>query len=296
MSCRATRRPTIDGLLLADKPAGVTSHDVVAIARRAYGERRIGHGGTLDPFATGLLLLLVGRATRLLPYLDGEPKVYDATIRFGVETDTDDVTGQPVRSAASPTRDAVERAIASLTGRLEQQPPAYSAKKLGGRKAYDAARRGAALALAPAPVTVHAWEIRHWRENDAGAELDATITCASGTYIRALARDLGRLTSSAAHLTALRRVASGPFHVSDALSLDAIRAAAASPRPALHAVPSLPVERLDAADAGRVRRGQRVGASLEAPRAALVDQSGALVAIGERQGGEWQPRVVLGDE
>ena len=279
-------------MLLADKPAGVTSHDVVAAARRAYGERRIGHGGTLDPFATGLLVLLLGRATRLLPYLEGEPKVYEATIRFGAETDTDDFTGETTRTAPPPTLDTIRSAIPALTGIIEQQPPTYSAKKVGGRKAYQAARRGAELELPTARVVVHGWEIKSWRE----PELHVVVTCGGGTYVRALARDLGRLTSSAAHLTALRRVASGPFRVDDALTFDAIRAAERAPQPALAAVPSMPTERLDADGVARVRRGQQTSASVEGDRVALLDPAGALVAIGERDGRQWQPRVVLSDD
>src|SRR5688572_22447564 len=136
-----TRRPSTEGLVLVDKPAGITSHDVVAIARRALGERRIGHAGTLDPFATGLLVLLVGRATRLLPYLDGEPKVYEARIQFGSETDTDDATGRVVREAALPIRADIDRALGALIGAIGQEPPAYSAKQVGGQRAYDAARQ-----------------------------------------------------------------------------------------------------------------------------------------------------------
>ena len=138
---RAEGRP-IDGILLVDKPAGMTSHDVVSVARRALGTRRIGHAGTLDPFATGLLVLLVGNATRLLPLLDGEPKVYEATIVFGSETDTDDVTGTVVATSALPDVARVADGIASLTGTIDQVPPAYSAKQVEGRRAYDAARRG----------------------------------------------------------------------------------------------------------------------------------------------------------
>src|SRR6185437_3947059 len=152
---RATRMPTIDGLLLVDKPGGCTSHDVVAIARRALGVRRVGHGGTLDPFATGLLVLLVGRATRLLPYLEGEPKVYDATVALGAETDTDDRTGAVVRTAPAPDRAAVERAMLGLTGEMAQVPPAFSAKQVAGRRAHAAARRGTPLELQPANVTVY---------------------------------------------------------------------------------------------------------------------------------------------
>src|SRR5688572_26688290 len=165
-----TRSPSTEGLVLVDKPAGVTSHDVVAVARRALRERRIGHAGTLDPFATGLLVLLVGRATRLLPYLSGEPKVYEASIRFGFETSTDDLTGEPTVTAPPPALDAVRAALPSLTGALRQLPPAYSAKQVAGERAYDAARRGAPLALATVPVTVHAWNLGAFRDG----ELDAT--------------------------------------------------------------------------------------------------------------------------
>jgi len=148
------RRP-IDGLLLVDKPGGITSHDVVSVARRALGTRRIGHGGTLDPFATGLLVLLIGHATRLLPHLDGEPKVYDASIAFGGETDTDDVTGTVVATAPLPGIAAILAGLPSLTGAIDQVPPAYSAKQVDGRRAYDAARRGAALELEPVRVSGH---------------------------------------------------------------------------------------------------------------------------------------------
>ncbi|OYV73471.1 MAG: tRNA pseudouridine(55) synthase TruB, partial [Gemmatimonadetes bacterium 21-71-4] len=212
--------PSADGLLLVDKPAGMTSHDVVAAARRGYGQPRIGHAGTLDPFATGLLVLLLGRGTRLIPYLDAEPKVYDATIRFGAETDTDDVTGAVVREAPLPAPAAVDAALAAMVGDLVQRPPAYSAKQVGGVRAYAAARRGRPLALPPVAVRVHAWTVRARR----GADLDVTVTCGGGTYVRALARDLGAAAGSAAHLTALRRVRAGIFDVADAHAIDAVRA------------------------------------------------------------------------
>lgn len=283
------RTRSTDGLLLIDKPAGITSHDVVATARRALGLRRIGHTGTLDPFATGLLVLLVGRATRLLPYVDGEPKGYEATVRFGAETDTDDATGAVGRTAPLPARDAVERAMRALTGVIEQVPPAYSAKKVDGQRAYAAARRGTALALAPVRVRVDGWTVRAWRED----EVDVTIVCGGGTYVRALARDLGRLSDSAAHLGALRRVRSGPFTVAEAETFERLRAGQAELRPARDAVSSLPVERLDANARARVGRGQAVPATVPGARAALVDASGALVAVGERRGDVWHPRVVL---
>ncbi|HTL95860.1 MAG TPA: tRNA pseudouridine(55) synthase TruB [Gemmatimonadaceae bacterium] len=287
--------PTIDGLLLVDKPAGCTSHDVVAIARRALGRSRVGHGGTLDPFATGLLVLLVGRATRLLPYLEGEPKVYAATIRLGAETDTDDGTGATVRTAPLPDRAAVERAMRGLTGDVAQTPPAYSAKQVAGQRAHAAARRGAPLALAPATVTVHDWATQAWRDD----EVDVTVTCSGGTYVRALARDVGRAAGSAAHLTALRRLRSGPFDVAGAATLDAVRAGTAAMLPPLAAVPSLTVVTLDADSVRHVRQGRDVPAGESAPgadRAALVDQTGALVAIAQRNGDWWHPRTVLADD
>lgn len=287
--------PAIDGLLLVDKPAGVTSHDVVAMARRALGVRRVGHGGTLDPFATGLLVLLVGRATRLLPYLDGEPKVYAATIRLGIETDTDDGTGVVVRTAPAPARAAIERAMLGLTGEMEQVPPAFSAKHVGGQRAHAAARRGAPLALDAARVTVHSWTASAWRDS----EVDVTVCCSGGTYVRALARDLGRAAESAAHLSALRRLRSGPFDVASACSAHDLRAGRAVVLAPLAAVPSMPVVRLDAQSVRQVRQGRDVAHDEHmpgAPRAALADEAGALVAIAQRDGDWWHPRTVLADD
>ena len=285
-----TRTPTADGLLLVDKPAGMTSHDVVAIARRALGVRRIGHAGTLDPFATGLLVLLVGKATRLLPFLDGEPKVYDATLRFGAETDTDDATGTVTREAALPDDRAVTEAIASLTGPIQQHPPAYSAKQLDGQRAYKAARAGMPLELPAFPVTVHSWTVRE----HSGSDWRVTISCGGGTYVRALARDVGRLANSAAHLTELRRTGSGPFQVSSAATMDTVSASALLPM--RDAVPSLPAEKLDDAALTNARHGRPVPATVEGHLAALVDAEGALVAVGERFGDAWHPRLVLRDK
>ena len=228
----AEDRPPIQGLLLVDKPAGMTSHDVVQHVRRIYGERSIGHLGTLDPFATGLLVLLIGRATRLATFLDTEPKVYDATIRFGTETDTDDTTGTVIRTADPPRESDIRAGLKTLTGRLSQVPPAYSAKSVDGTRAYDAARRGEPLDLPAVAVTVHSWEIRELR----GETLSAVVTCSGGTYIRALARDLGRLASSAAHLGALRRTRVGEFDIRDAATLESLSAKPARVRP-LRVVP-----------------------------------------------------------
>lgn len=262
-------------------------------ARRALHTRRIGHAGTLDPFATGLLVLLIGNATRLLPHLNGEPKVYEATIAFGAETDTDDVTGTVVHNADLPDPDRVHDAIRSLTGVVDQVPPAYSAKQVDGRRAYDAARRGDSLELAPVRVTVHGWEVRALSSD----RLGAVITCGGGTYIRALARDLGRLSGSAAHLASLRRTRSGSFDVADAVSIATLRDGGATIRPPVAAVRHLPAVTLTADDVVNVRHGRTLPAADtdRSAAAALVDAAGGLIAVAERVDSSWQPRVVLPD-
>jgi len=286
---QAAGGPLIDGVLLVDKPAGVTSHDAVMTTRRALGERRIGHAGTLDPFATGLLVMLVGRATRLLPYIDGEPKVYDATIRFGAETNTGDLLGEISRTAPLPAVAAIDQAISQLTGTIEQIPPTFSAKRVGGRRAHEAARAGEALTLRPVMVRVDAWLMLARRAD----EIDVRITCGGGTYIRALARDLGAIVNSAAHLTALRRLRSGAFHVADAATLDSVRDGRAAVLQPLAALPSLPIDLLSEEYVQRVVRGLDVPASSDGPRGALVNEAGTLVALAERCGDRWQPRVVM---
>src|SRR2546423_5601469 len=213
-----TDRRRVKGLVLKDNPAGMTSHDVVQRVRRVYGERSIGHLGTLDPFATGLLILLLGRATRLATFIENEPKVYEAIIKFGEETDTDDATGTVIRTAAVPAEKAVREAVLKLTGTISQVPPAYSAKTVDGTRAYDAARRGGPLQLPAVDVSIHSWRIGSW----VSGTLSAVITCSGGTYVRALARDLGRLTSSAAHLASLRRTRAGGFDVVDAATLESL--------------------------------------------------------------------------
>ncbi|HEU4631035.1 MAG TPA: tRNA pseudouridine(55) synthase TruB [Gemmatimonadaceae bacterium] len=282
-----------DALLLVDKPAGVTSHDVVSAARRALRERRIGHLGTLDPFATGLLVLLVGSATRLARYVAAEPKVYEAVVRFGAETTTDDIVGEPTREAPPPPAAALAPAIARLTGELDQLPPAFSAKKVEGERAYRAARAGRPVELRPARVVVHEWRIHAFD----GERLRATIRCGGGTYVRALARDLGRLTGSAAHLESLRRTAVGPFDVRDAVPLAELAdRAGAALLPTLRGLPDVPQQRLDEDARRRVTSGNAIAAeTLEGERAALVDADGSLVALAERRGDRWQPRVVLRD-
>lgn len=298
-----TPTATPDGLLLVDKPAGVSSHDVVNAARRAVGERRIGHAGTLDPFATGLLVLLVGRATRLLPHIPDEPKVYEARIAFGTETDTEDLLGQPVREAQRPTRVQLMDALPRLVGSISQVPPAYSAKRVDGQRAYALARAGAEVELKPVQVVVHCWEVLHVEDDADGRvlTLDARITCGGGTYVRSLARDLARAVGSAAHLTALRRVRTGPFDVRDAVSLVDLRERRVTVRPALDALPGFPVQRLGDDELAKIVRGIDVAATAPGAWGALVrGDEDVLVALAERRGsreapgGErWQPRVVM---
>lgn len=283
------RAISTDAFLLVDKPAGMSSHDVVALARRALGTRKVGHGGTLDPFATGLLVILAGRGTRLLQFVPSEPKIYEATIAFGAETDSDDLTGAVVREAARPSVAAVLAAIPALTGDLDQLPPAYSAKHVGGERAYEVARRGEAPALVTSRVHVDAWEVL-----EASPEaLRARISCGTGTYIRSLARDLGRAVGSAAHLAALRRVQVGPFDVNDANDIEALRSGALKVRDLRDALGDLPREVLDDEGVRRIRHGMMIDATAAGVRAALVDAQGELVAVAKRDGDRWHPDVVL---
>lgn len=291
------------GLLFVDKPAGITSHDVVSVVRRAARSKRVGHAGTLDPFATGLLVVAIGECTRLLPYLAGEPKVYDAIIQFGDETDTDDRTGHNVRSAAAPSPDAIHSAILALTGRIQQVPPSFSAKHVDGQRAYAVARKGGTVTLDPVAVTVHSWELLADGANELPAHaIHVRITCAGGTYIRALARDLGRLTNSAAHCWSLRRVASGAAHVRDATPLEQLAPGViADGTVHLHSPLSLlnemAHEALDTDGIVALSHGRMVRATTPGSRAALL-RDGEVVGIADRvvdaeRGDRWQPRVVL---
>jgi tRNA pseudouridine55 synthase len=275
-----------------DKPVGPTSHDIVAAVRRAAATRRVGHAGTLDPFASGLLAVLVGRATRLAPFLVGLPKTYTGTIRLGAVTDTDDREGTVLREDES-WRDLTEPALAAgmaaLTGRVQQRPPDYSAKKVAGTPAYRRARRGLVVALAPQEVEVH----RFVCTRRAGPDVHFEAEVSSGTYIRALARDLGESLGCGAHLAALRRTAIGPF-----VEADAVPASALEPplplRPAHDAVAHLAARSLTPEEAATVRHGGAVALAADAPAgptALLVD--GHLLAIALPQGELLRPRVVL---
>lgn len=288
------------GILLVDKPQGVTSHDVVARARRLLGTRKVGHAGTLDPMATGLLVLGVDSATRLLTYLVGLDKEYEATIRLGVATDTDDAEGAVTaeRDASGVPDARIAAGIVRLTGAIEQVPSTFSAIKVDGRRAYDRARSGEEVALAARPVTIHAFELLAVRREGALVDLDVRVSCSSGTYIRALARDLGADLGVGGHLTALRRTSIGPFAVSEATRLPDPREQPDAPAPALRdpatvAAELFPVVRLDAQATRDVAHGKRV--ELDAPDAdlaAALTPEGRLAALVELRRGRL--RVLLG--
>jgi tRNA pseudouridine55 synthase len=214
---RPTRAEPLDGVLVVDKPEGLTSHDVVAAARRALGETRIGHTGTLDPLATGVLPLVCGRATRLARFLTASDKDYEATVRFGIATDSYDVSGEETsRTELEPSREAVVSALESLRGEYMQTPPAYSAKKVAGRRAYDLARRDQAVALEPVPVHVTRAELREF----SGKHATIGVTCSAGFYVRSFAHTLGQLVGTGACLEALERRRSGEFTLDEAVPLD----------------------------------------------------------------------------
>ena len=216
----------VDGVLVVDKPAGPTSHDIVDRARRALGTRRVGHTGTLDPFATGVLPLCLGRATRLARFLTAGEKTYRATLRLGFATTTDDLTGEPLGEPrrVELTDESLRAALAGLVGRFDQVPPAFSARQVDGRRLYELARRGEATARAATPVEVQALDL----VSRAGDTLELEVRCSAGTYVRAIARDLGEQLGCGAHLVALRRTRSGGFGLDQAVPGDSFERAASA--------------------------------------------------------------------
>jgi tRNA pseudouridine55 synthase len=249
------------GVLAVDKPAGPTSHDVVDLVRRSLGTRRVGHFGTLDPFASGLLVLGVGPATRLAPFCGEHPKTYRATVRLGARSDTDDIEGtvEEAPAPAIPDRAAVERACAAWEGFVLQVPPAYSAKHVEGGRAYALARAGRAVTLEAVRVRIDSIRIERY----AWPELEILVDCGPGTYLRALARDLGEQLGTGGLCAALRRVASGPFRVERALAWNALVdpvAARAALEPSWRAVADLPAVLLDAEGVRAFSAGREVPA------------------------------------
>lgn len=281
------------GVLVVDKPEGPTSHDVVAVARRALRTRQVGHAGTLDPMATGVLVVMVGAATRLARFFSDEPKAYDATLRLGLETDSGDRTGAVVARAPEgapwPGREAVEEALERLRAAAEQVPPALSAKWVAGERAYTLARAGADVPVRAAPVTLHEARILEYEP----PRLHLALRCSSGFYVRALARDLGRLLGTGGCLEALRRTASADFTVAEAVSLDLLvrepEAAAARLVGLDRLLPRLPEARLTPSGERKARHGNDLGAGdLAGPVPAcpaggvvrLVAGNGRLMGLG----------------
>jgi len=277
--------------VLIDKPVGWTSHDVVAVVRRQLGLRSVGHAGTLDPFATGLLVVLVGRATRLARFVEAERKVYETTVEFGVATDTEDATGTvtaQVAPEAWPTLPQLVSAASQLEGVQQQRPPAYSAKHVAGKRAYALARAGEVVELPPVEVMVHELKLVDWSP----PMLRLTATVGRGTYIRAIARDLGVLLGLPAHCHALRRTSIGPFAVADAVAPDAVTTEALrSPAAMVGSLPRVIVTAEERRDLGFGRaitqRESGIG------HVALLDAEGTLLAVAVAQDGRWQPEVVL---
>jgi tRNA pseudouridine55 synthase len=290
-------------VLVVDKPAGPTSHDVVALVRRLSATRRIGHGGTLDPFASGVLPLFLGHATRLAEFHLGAPKAYRATICFGASSTTDDLEGELTPTSAAPERDALEAALSALVGPLRQRPPAYSAVKVAGRRAYAAARAGEAPSLPERDVVVSRLALVEWDGSDPERPLAIVdVECSAGTYIRAIARDLGAALGSAAYLGALRRTRSGSFAADDALDLDRVRQAAADGGPAavgalLRPVDAglewMPAVALDDDQVRALAQGQFVRGQAPDGPLRLVSPGGTIVAIGRRVDGRIAPTKVL---
>jgi tRNA pseudouridine55 synthase len=305
---RSSLGPGLDGILVVDKPIGPTSHDIVGLVRRLAATKRVGHGGTLDPFASGVLPIFLGRATRVVEFHLSDDKAYRATVCFGATSTTDDLEGELTPAVGpAPTRAQVEESLGAFLGTIAQRPPAFSAIKVGGRRAYAVARAGGTVELKEREVTIHALTLMAWDGSDPErpiAVLD--VACSAGTYIRALARDLGEHLGSAAYLGALRRTAAGPFGEADTVPLDAVRAAAAAGpraltdllRPIDTGLERFPAVDLTEAEVVAVARGQFLRPEADVGRAAeryrLRGPDGALVAIAvPAPGGRLAPDKVL---
>jgi tRNA pseudouridine55 synthase len=290
----------VDGLFLFDKPQGITSHDAVARARRWFGTRRVGHTGTLDPMASGLLILCINAATRMSEYLLGADKCYAATVQLGVRTNTDDAEGEAVQTRPVPalTAGMLADVAARFTGDIEQIPPQFSAIKRNGVRAYVMARAGETVEIAARHVTVAQLELAS--DTVDTSLLHMTVDCGSGTYIRALARDIGEVLGCGGHLTMLRRVSIGRFGIADALDNAATQAAAvdgtlaARLQPMDSALPDAPRIVLDDEQTRRILLGQVLrGIADDTPLARLYDAAGRFVAIARIEHGAAQPLKVF---
>jgi tRNA pseudouridine55 synthase len=279
------------GVLVVDKPAGPTSHDVVDRVRKALRTRRVGHTGTLDPFATGVLPVCVGKATRLAQFLAGGDKVYRAGVRLGFATTTDDLHGEPLGAARAveASRAEIESACAALTGAIDQLPPAYSAKRVDGRRLYELARKGVEVQRRTARVTVHAISVL----SADGEHVELEVRCSPGTYVRALARDLGEKLGCGAHLVELRRLESGGFSLEDAVGWDDLLDHGRERLvPLGHLLPELPAVQVSAEGLRALRHGRDLPRALcvsgftddPAPRVRVLDESGSLAALAVPRG------------
>ena len=293
--------PKASGLVIVDKPGGMTSHDVVARVRRLAGTKKVGHAGTLDPMATGVLVVGVEKATRLLGYLTLTEKEYAATIRLGQSTSTDDAEGEitGTASAAGVSAETFHKAVAGLTGEIQQVPPAVSAVKVGGQRAYKLTRAGAAPELAARPVTVYELTVTAMRPAGHLLDIDATVRCSSGTYIRALARDLGSTLGTGGHLIALRRSRVGGYGLEAARTLEQLAERFEVMPLAQAAATAFPRRDLSADEARRLAHGGRLAPDVhraaetaEQPTAAYAPD-GSLVALLTEQDGQARPLVVF---
>jgi len=307
----------MDGVLVIDKPAGVTSHDVVDDVRRILRLRRVGHTGTLDPFATGVMVILLDRATRLAQFLSGVEKEYEAVIRLGYATDTGDATGKPLDPQLNSTalgtwsREQIEAALASLRGELDQVPPMYSAKKQGGRKLYELARRGEEVERKPVRICIYKFEAMdptgEWLHDNRDGTFDfkARVACSAGTFVRTLAEDFGKQLGVGAHLAELRRTRVGDFEIQQAHKLGQLQEAVGDEAlgkiilPSAAALRRFPVKDLDAEEVRKVTNGMRlpVASALwsHGERVSLHDGAGNLIAVAEfdAAAGTLHPRVVI---
>lgn len=285
---------TESGLVVVDKAPGMTSHDVVARVRRLAGTRKVGHAGTLDPMATGVLVLGINRATRLLGHLMLTEKGYDATVRLGVATTTDDAEGEVVSTAstAGVTEDAVRAALATFVGDVEQVPTAVSAIKVDGKRAYQRVRDGEQVELKARPVTIHELSVGEVRLGDDHADVDVSLRCSSGTYVRAVARDTGALLGVGGHLTALRRTAVGEFDLAAAATLDELSESFRMVPIAEAARASFPGVDLDDAQAADVRFGRALDLDLDGLTAVFAPD-GTFLALYEPKAGTARAAAVF---
>ena len=285
------------GLVIVNKPGGMTSHDVVARVRRLAGTRKVGHAGTLDPMATGVLVVGVEKATRLLGYLMLTEKEYDATIRLGQSTSTDDAEGEITGTtpAADVSAETLMTAVARLTGEIEQVPPAVSAVKVDGQRAYRLTRAGTAPELRARPVTVYEFTVTGTRRDGDLLDVEATVRCSSGTYIRALARDLGAALGTGGHLTRLRRTRVGGYRIGDARTLEQLAEQFEVLPLAQAAAAAFPSRTLTADEARRLAHGGRLAvaqAPVAGPAAAYAPD-GTLIALVTEEAGQARPLVVF---